>query len=86
MLRFFIGVVPFLLYFVIFFSQSRIYPEVQPSRDIKLPTYIIDTSFPPNNDCFVSLGDNLNLYEAELRTHACMRSNRHWLKVGSVSN
>ncbi len=86
MLRFFMAAIPFLLYFVIFFSQSRLYPEVQPSKDIKLPTYIIDTSFPPNNDCFVNLDDNSNLYEAELRIRACMRRNRHWLKVALASN
>jgi len=86
MSRFFIAVTPILLFSVVFFVQSKLYPTMQPSKDIRLPIYIIDVSFPPNNDCFVGLGDNSNIYEAEMRTHACMRRNRHWLKVGSVSN
>ena len=86
MSRFFIAGVPILCYLIISSFYVPGQQPTQPSNNIKLPTYIIDSPYPPNNDCFVGFPENLNNYRIKLYSNTCMQANRQWLKVATVSN
>ncbi len=86
MLRFFIAGLPLVCYFIVSILYTSDYQPAKPSNNIILPTYIIDSPYPPNNDCFVNFSENLNNYGSKLYSNACMLANRQWLKVSIVSN